>query len=52
MVDDDVSRAKEIMSDIQRVLNEPGWTEEQWKRVRDKAQDLIPIKEKWENESD
>ena len=52
MADDDVDRAMEIARDIKNVLDEPGWTEGQWKRVRDKAQELIPIKEKWEHESD
>ena len=52
MVDADVRRAREIVHDIRNVLNEPGWTHEQWQRVRDKAQELIPIKDKWENEPD
>ena len=52
MVDADVDSAKKIVADIQKVLDEPGWTREQWKRVRDRAQDLIPIKERWEHESD
>ena len=50
MVDPDVNEAMKIAEDIKGVLDEPGWTEEQWKRVRERAQDFIPIKEKWESE--
>lgn len=50
MTDADVNEAMEIAKDIKHVLDEPGWTEEQWERVRDRVQDLIPIKEKWERE--
>ena len=50
MVEDSVSEALDVLKDIQDVLDEPGWTHEQYERVRDEAQRLIPIKEQLENE--
>ena len=50
MDDSDISKVKTIALDLKSILEEPGWTMDQYKRVCDKAQDLKPIKEKWDNE--
>ena len=45
----DVDEAKTITKELQSILDEPGWTEEQWRRMQDKAQELVPIQKRLED---
>lgn len=50
MSDSDIAEIGRIVREAQSIVNEPGWSQKQYERVKEKVNELIPLEEHLKDE--
>ena len=50
MSDSDISEIRRIAKEVLDIVNEPGWSQEQYNRAKNKADELIPLRDRLNDE--
>ena len=50
MSDSDIAEIGRIVKEAQSIVNEPGWSQKQYERVKNKVEELAPLQERLNDE--
>lgn len=50
MSDSDIAEIDRVIREVQSIVNEPGWSQEQYERAKSKVDELVPLQERLSDE--